>query len=137
QRVHRLTAILAAGLASRGIQRDNQYFFDTLTLEVGGAQTAIIEAAQAARINLRILGRGKLGVSLDETCDRDTVAQLLAVFLGADHGLDIDALDGQAESGIPAALRRTSEYLSHPVFNSHHSETEMLRYLKQLENKDL
>ncbi|WP_349616436.1 aminomethyl-transferring glycine dehydrogenase [Azotobacter salinestris] len=137
RRVHRLTAILAEGLAQRGIERLNRYFFDTLTLEVGGAQTAIIESAQEARINLRILGRGRLGVSLDETCTTETVERLLAIFLGADHGLDLAALDDAAGSGIPAALQRTSAYLQHPVFNSHHSETEMLRYLKQLENKDL
>src|SRR5690606_36090806 len=138
QRVHRLTAVLAAGLAQKGIQRDNQHFFDTLTLDVGGMQTAILEAAKAARINLRILARGKLGVSLDETCSEQTVEQLLAIFLGADHGLSVAALDaGEVPQGIPAALRRTSSYLTHPVFNSHHSETDMLRYLKRLENKDL
>ena len=137
QRVHRLTAILAAGLEQKGIQRINRHFFDTLTLEVGGSQTAIIESAQAARINLRILGRGKLGVSLDETCTAETVEQLFAIFLGADHGLDVAALDAGDASGIPAELERSSAYLTHSVFNAHHSETEMLRYLKQLENKDL
>lgn len=138
QRVHRLTAVLAAGLAQKGIQRDNQHFFDTLTLDVGGMQTAILESAKAARINLRILGRGKLGVSLDETCSEQTVEQLLCIFLGADHGLSVAALDaGEVPQGIPAALQRTSAYLTHLVFNSHHSETDMLRYLKRLENKDL
>ncbi|QVM88860.1 glycine dehydrogenase (aminomethyl-transferring) [Pseudomonas lalucatii] len=138
QRVHRLTALLAAGLAQHGIARVNRYFFDTLTLDVGGSQTAIIDSAKAARINLRILGRGKLGVSLDETCDEQTVMQLFAIFLGADHGLEVAALDaGAVDAGIPATLARSSGYLSHPVFNAHHSETEMLRYLKQLENKDL
>ncbi|SDH05486.1 glycine dehydrogenase [Pseudomonas benzenivorans] len=138
QRVHRLTALLAAGLAQNGIARDNRHFFDTLTLEVGGSQTAIIESAQAARINLRILGRGKLGVSLDETCDEHTLMRLFAIFLGADHGLSVTKLDeGEIGGGIPSELARSSAYLRHPVFNSHHSETEMLRYLKQLENKDL
>ncbi|MEO4048578.1 aminomethyl-transferring glycine dehydrogenase [Pseudomonas sp. CAU 1711] len=138
QRVHRLTAVLAAGLAQKGVKRDNQFFFDTLTLDVGGMQTAILESAKAARINLRILGRGKLGVSLDETCSEHTVEQLLCIFLGADHGLSLAALDaGEVPEGIPAALQRSSGYLSHPVFNSHHSETDMLRYLKRLENKDL
>lgn len=138
QRVHRLTCILAAGLELKGITRLNQHFFDTLTLEVGGTQTAIIESAQAAQINLRILGRGRLGLSLDETCDEATVAKLFDVFLGSDHGLNVDELDGQALiSGIPEPLQRTTPYLTHPVFNAHHSETEMLRYLKQLENKDL
>jgi glycine dehydrogenase len=116
----------------------NQQFFDTLTLEVGGTQTAIIESAQAAQINLRILGRGRLGLSLDETCDEGTVAKLFDVFLGADHGLNVEELDAETlVSGIPAGLQRSTPYLRHPVFNAHHSETEMLRYLKQLENKDL
>jgi glycine dehydrogenase len=138
QRVHRLTSILAAGLERHGITRLNQHFFDTLTLEVGGTQTAIIESAQAAQINLRILGRGQLGLSLDETCDETTVAKLFDVFLGADHGLNVDDLDAETlVSGIPAGLQRSTPYLRHPVFNAHHSETEMLRYLKQLENKDL
>ncbi|KII34436.1 glycine dehydrogenase [Pseudomonas fluorescens] len=138
QRVHRLTCILATGLERKGITRLNQHFFDTLTLEVGGTQTAIIESAQAAQINLRILGRGQLGLSLDETSDETTVAKLFDVFLGADHGLNVDELDAETlAAGIPEALSRTSPYLRHPVFNAHHSETEMLRYLKQLENKDL
>ncbi|WP_095196280.1 aminomethyl-transferring glycine dehydrogenase [Pseudomonas sp. Irchel 3A7] len=138
QRVHRLTCILAAGLERKGITRLNRHFFDTLTLEVGGTQTAIIESAQAAQVNLRILGRGQLGLSLDETCDESTVAKLFDVFLGADHGLSVDELDAEALApGIPSPLQRTTPYLRHPVFNAHHSETEMLRYLKQLENKDL
>jgi len=138
QRVHRLTCILAAGLERNGIVRVNQQFFDTLTLEVGGAQTAIIESAKAAQINLRILGRGRLGLSLDETCDETTVARLLDIFLGADHGLNVEQLDAQTlVSGIPDGLLRSTPYLRHPVFSAHHSETKMLRYLKQLENKDL
>jgi glycine dehydrogenase len=138
QRVHRLTCILAAGLERNGITRLNKQFFDTLTLEVGGSQTAIIESAKGAQINLRILGRGQLGLSLDETCDETTVARLFDVFLGADHGLDVAELDAESlVSGIPSELLRSSPYLSHPVFSAHHSETEMLRYLKQLENKDL
>ncbi|MES3711309.1 aminomethyl-transferring glycine dehydrogenase [Pseudomonas putida] len=138
QRVHRLTFILAAGLEAKGIQRLNQHFFDTLTLDVGGAQAAIIESAEAAHINLRILGRGHLGVSLDETCNEHTVLRLFDIFLGVDHGLEIAALDQLAlPEGIPAGLVRRTPFLAHPVFNLHHSETEMLRYLKQLENKDL
>ncbi|QXI33634.1 aminomethyl-transferring glycine dehydrogenase [Pseudomonas promysalinigenes] len=138
QRVHRLTFLLAAGLEAKGIKRINQHFFDTLTLDVGGAQVAIIESAEAARINLRILGRGHVGVSLDETCSEATVLRLFDVFLGVDHGLDIHTLDQLASpEGIPAALARGTPFLGHPVFNLHHSETEMLRYLKQLENKDL
>ena len=138
QRVHRLTFVLAAGLEAKGLKRLNQHFFDTLTVDVGGAQAAIIESAEAARINLRILGRGHLGVSLDETCSEETVLRLFDIFLGVNHGLDIATLDQQAlPEGIPAALVRRTPFLAHPVFNLHHSETEMLRYLKQLENKDL
>jgi len=138
QRVHRLTCILAAGLERHGIARVNGQFFDTLTLEVGGAQSAIIDSAKAAQINLRILGRGRVGLSLDETCDESTVAKLFDVLLGADHGLNVEQLDTETlVSGIPDSLQRKTPYLRHPVFNAHHSETEMLRYLKQLENKDL
>ena len=108
--MHRLTAVLAAGLEQKGVKRDNQFFFDTLTLDVGGMQTAIIESAKAARINLRILGRGKLGVSLDETCTAQTVEQLLCIFLGADHGLSVAELDASlVNDGIPAALQRTPD----------------------------
>ncbi|SDI02654.1 aminomethyl-transferring glycine dehydrogenase [Pseudomonas abietaniphila] len=138
QRVHRLTTILATGLERNGIRRVNQHYFDTLTLDVGGAQTAILESASAARFNLRILGGGKLGLSLDESCDEQTVDTLLDIFCGADHGLKVADLDAEMlASGIPDSLARSSPYLTHPVFNAHHSETEMLRYLKQLENKDL
>ncbi|WP_259758686.1 aminomethyl-transferring glycine dehydrogenase [Pseudomonas sp. GCEP-101] len=138
QRVHRLTAVLAAGLAAKGVKRVNQHFFDTLTLDVGAQQQAIIERARAARVNLRIVGEDRLGVSLDETTSADTLASLFDILLGAGHGLDVAQLDaGKVADGIPAALQRSSGYLSHPVFNRHHSETEMLRYLRQLEGKDL
>ncbi|MGU3344855.1 aminomethyl-transferring glycine dehydrogenase [Pseudomonas monsensis] len=138
QRVHRLTCILAAGLERHEMQRVNGQFFDTLTLDVGGAQSAIIDSARAAQINLRILGRGRVGLSLDETSDESTVARLFDVLLGADHGLNVEQLDAETlVSGIPDTLQRKTPYLRHPVFNAHHSETEMLRYLKQLENKDL
>ncbi|WP_423360143.1 aminomethyl-transferring glycine dehydrogenase [Pseudomonas citronellolis] len=137
-RVHRLTAILAAGLFAKGLKRVNAHFFDTLTLEVGAQQAAILERARAARYNLRIVGEDRLGVSLDETCGAETVATLFDIFLGAGHGLSIAVLDaGDLSDGIPGTLQRRSGYLGHPVFNRHHSETEMLRYLRQLEGKDL
>jgi len=138
QRVHRLTAILAAGLFAKGLKRVNAHFFDTLTLEVGAQQAAILERARAARYNLRIVGESRLGVSLDETCNAETVATLFDIFLGAGHGLSIAVLDaGDLSDGIPGTLQRRSGYLGHPVFNRHHSETEMLRYLRKLEGKDL
>lgn len=138
QRVHRLTSVLATGLAAKGVKLVNQHFFDTLTLEVGAQQPAIVERARAARVNLRIVGEDRLGVSLDETSSAETLASLFDIFLGAGHGLDVAQLDaGKIADGIPAELQRSSGYLSHPVFNRHHSETEMLRYLRQLEGKDL
>ncbi len=137
-RIYRLSQLLAAALAQAGIRRLNGQFFDTLTVEVGAAREAILERARAARINLRLLEDGCLGVSLDETCTEDTLAQLLVVFLGEGHGLDLAALNaGPLPEGIPGTLVRTSDFLTHPVFNCHHSETEMLRYLKRLENRDL
>ena len=138
QRVHRLTCVLAAGLTAKGLKPLNQHFFDTLTLDVGAQQQAIVERARAARVNLRIVGEDRLGVSLDETTSAETLATLFDILLGAGHGLDVAQLDaGKIADGIPAALQRSSGYLSHPVFNRHHSETEMLRYLRQLEGKDL
>lgn len=138
QRVHRLTSVLAAGLAAKGVKRVNQHFFDTLTLDVGAQQQAILERARAARVNLRIVGEDRLGISLDETTSVDTLASLFDIVLGTGHGLDVAQLDaGSVAEGIPADLQRSSGYLSHPVFNRHHSETEMLRYLRQLEGKDL
>ncbi|SDR71404.1 glycine dehydrogenase (decarboxylating) alpha subunit /glycine dehydrogenase (decarboxylating) beta subunit [Halopseudomonas xinjiangensis] len=140
ERVHRLTAILASGLEGKGFKRQNEHFFDTLTLDVGGRAGEIVERARAARINLRLVDETTLGVSLDETSSRATVEQLLAVFAGDGQASDIEALDRQVSAaaiGIPEALRRQSAFLTHPVFNSYHSETEMLRYIKSLENKDL
>ncbi len=140
QRVQRLTAILAAGLEACGIQRSNSHFFDTLTLKVPGQAAAIVARAQAARVNLRLIDADTLGVSLDETSTRATVQTLLACFAGDQHGQDLEALDAQVAAaglGIPTGLQRQSAFLTHPVFNSYHSETEMLRYIKSLENKDL
>ena len=140
QRIQRLTAILATGLETRGIQRANARFFDTLTLKVPGKAREIVERARQARINLRMIDADSLGVSLDESSTRHTVENLLAVFVDDGKAADMDALDAQvmgSDMGIPAGLRRQSAFLTHPVFNSYHSETEMLRYIKSLENKDL
>jgi glycine dehydrogenase len=138
QRVHRLAALLAAGLERRGVRRINRHFFDTLTFDVGGQQQAILTRARGMRINLRVIGHDRLGVSLDETSTATVVAQLYEAFCGLGHGLDLAALDADdLADGLPPALRRTTPCLSHPVFHAHRSETELLRYLKQLENKDL
>ncbi|WP_421862375.1 aminomethyl-transferring glycine dehydrogenase [Motiliproteus sp.] len=139
-RVQRLASILASGLQAGGAELLHESWFDTLTLKAADQQDAILQRGYAAGVNLRPVGDDQIGISLDETTTATDVEQLWQIVLGADHGQDLDAIDlaisqGQ-QSGIPAELRRTSEFLTHPVFNSYHSETEMLRYLKRLENKD-
>ncbi|MEJ6656552.1 MAG: aminomethyl-transferring glycine dehydrogenase [Pseudomonas sp.] len=140
QRVHRLTGILAAGLARCGIVRSNQHFFDTLTLNVPGQASTIVGRARSQSINLRLIDADHLGISLDETTTAATVETLLSCFTGQAHGQDLAALDQavrDGDSSIPAPLQRQSAFLTHPVFNRHHSETALLRYIKSLENKDL
>jgi glycine dehydrogenase len=140
-RIHRLTDLLAAGLQQKGLKLVHDSWFDTLCVEAGDQRDALYDSAQAAGFNLRKLGDERLCISLDERSDRAEIEALWTALLGADHGLDIDALDtglvNNGSNSIPAGLERTSAFLTHPVFNEYHSETEMLRYLKRLENKDL
>src|SRR3989454_4072 len=132
RRVHRLSAILAAGLRNAGFVT-NTAFFDTVS--VRGANGRALDAARihaaahARRINLRELGADAVGIALDETTTRADIEALWAVF-----GVNarVDALDVAASEAIPASLARTSSYLTHPVFNTHHSEHELLRYLHSL-----
>ncbi|EMK3392501.1 aminomethyl-transferring glycine dehydrogenase [Vibrio parahaemolyticus] len=136
RRTHHMTAILAAGLTKGGFELAHNSFFDTITINTGEKTRDLYTKALAADINLRALP-GKLGISLDETTTVADVEALFAVF-GVKE--DVAALSteiaGNEFAAIPEALRRTSEYLTHPVFNTYHSETQMMRYLKQLENKD-
>ncbi|MDT0593540.1 aminomethyl-transferring glycine dehydrogenase [Glaciecola petra] len=141
ERIHRLTDILAIGLVSNGgVELLNNTYFDTLSLKVQNKQQ-VLEAAKAHGMNLRSDIDGCVGVSLDETTTRADVQDLFDVLLGEGHGLDVAILDAkiiaQGSTSIPASVARTSNFLTHPVFNSYHSETEMLRYIKSLENKDL
>ncbi|WP_263064518.1 aminomethyl-transferring glycine dehydrogenase [Dickeya dadantii] len=138
-RIHRLADILAAGLTQRGLTLRHQHWFDTLTVEVAD-KAAVLGRALSAGINLRADLDGAVGIALDETTSRYDVLALFAVLLGDDHGLDIDTLDAAVSSqsaSIPAALLRSDDVLTHPVFNQYHSETEMMRYLHRLESKDL
>jgi glycine dehydrogenase len=137
-RVARLTAILAEGLRTLGYPAVHASAFDTLCIEPGDARDAILARAHAARINLRVRGNGSLCISLDETTTRADVEALWGVFAGESATLpSVDALDASAPSLVPAALRRTSDFLTHPVFNTHHSEHELLRYMRALADKDL
>ncbi len=133
RRTHRLAAILAAALRKAGVAVGSD-FFDTL--HVTGIDAAAVHAkARAARMNLRAIDAGSVGISLDETTTREDVAVLAALF-GADAS-DIDALDAATADALPASLLRTSSFMTHPVFNTHHSEHELLRYLRSLADKDL
>ncbi len=133
-RVHDLTKNLADNLIEQGWKLGTDACFDTLLVEAGDEQAAIVSRAEKAEINLRQFANGDLGISLDETTSGEDVARLAAVFGDRISGTEIVL---EALGGIPSTLLRTSEFLTHPVFNTHHSETELLRYLKRLENRDL
>jgi glycine dehydrogenase len=138
RRVASYTAILAQGLKAMGLKLTNPYAFDTLTVDTGARSDAIAERAVAAGANLRRISPTHLGIALDETTTRDDIAALWAWF--APDGAKLPSLDAHAtgiEPLIPLALRRATSFLTHPVFNTHHSETEMLRYIRQLSDKDL
>ncbi|CEM59140.1 aminomethyl-transferring glycine dehydrogenase [Xanthomonas campestris] len=132
RRTHRLAAILAAALRSAGVTV-GEHFFDTLHVKAIDAD-AIHAKAHAAGINLRAIDSEAVGISLDETSTRADVVALAQLF-GAQA--DIDALDAATADALPQGLRRTSAFLQHPVFNTHHSEHELLRYMRSLADKDL
>lgn len=140
KRIHRFADILGAGLLSKGLELGHDTWFDTLNVKVADKQ-AVVTKALAKGMNLRADLDGAVGVSLDETTTRQDIEDLFDVLVGEGHGLCVEALDQQiidnGSNSIPAELVRTSSFLTHQVFNSYHSETEMLRYIKSLENKDL
>ncbi len=133
RRVHTATAVLAAGLRKQGHTVHSAAAFDTITVTVATDVSALMARCDAEGINLRVLDGGRVGVTLDETVTTDDLRALLRVF--GDEP-DLDRLDPGAVA-IPEALRRSSAFMTHPVFHRHHGEHEMLRYLKRLENKDV
>ena len=137
QRVHYLTVMLAQALRALGYTLRHDTYFDTLRVS-GGPCTGedIFERAALRDINLRLYDDGDVGVALDETVSGAELADLIAVFANTDvAGFEESAFDVDAQ--IPAPFHRTSEFLTHPIFNRYHSETELLRYIQRLENKDL
>ncbi|SHN11808.1 glycine dehydrogenase [Duganella sacchari] len=140
KRVHRLTGVLASNLKTLGYTITNDSWFDTLTVSVKNAEQ-LHASAHSHGVNLRVIDATHVGVSLDETTTREDIALLWTVFShpvgGPAHGPDFDTVEAVVERSFPDALARTSAYLSHPVFNRYHSETEMLRYLRSLADKDL
>jgi glycine dehydrogenase len=141
QRVASYTAILAAGLKQLGHASTSETAFDTLTLKTDGDSARYAAAAVARGMNLRRYpewGDAYLGITLDETTTRDDIVALWSLFAAPGQALpDFAAFEKGVEPLIPMALRRSSAFLTHPVFNSHHSETEMLRYIRSLSDKDL
>jgi len=143
QRIASYTTVLAEGLKSLGASLLHGTAFDTLTIDCGSttAAEALHAKAVTKEINLRRYNSGRagfVGITLDETTTREDVQALWRLFAAADQKLpSFDAFENGIESLIPASLRRTSAFLTHPVFNRYHSETGMLRYIRQLSDKDL
>jgi glycine dehydrogenase len=140
QRIHRFADILAAGLKTKGVALKHSTWFDTLTI-VGDNKDDVIARALAKGVNFATNHDGEYSISVSETTTRADVAELFDIVLGEGHGLSVDNIAADIEANgsdsIPASLVRDDEVLTHPNFNSYHSETDMLRYIKRLENKDL
>ncbi len=139
QRVTAYASILAAGLKQLGRELLHDTWFDTLHVRCASPaeRDQLLAAAVAKGMNLRAASADTLGISLDETTTRADLADLLAVFAAGKTLPSLDQLAATATIGLPEGLRRTSAFLTHPVFNTHHSETEMLRYIRALSDKDL
>ncbi|MQA90434.1 MAG: aminomethyl-transferring glycine dehydrogenase [Gemmatimonas sp.] len=135
ERVHQQATKLAAGLRRLGHTVVHDSFFDTLCVEPDGGAPALMKRARDAEINLRPIDESTVGIALDETVDDEDLTNLLEL-LGAKTEDDLASGDPQG-TAIPDSVRRTTPYLEHPVFSSHHSETEMLRYMRRLESRDL
>ncbi len=142
ERIHAMTCLLAEGLKDIGFATQNERYFDTLKVEV--SSIAMLEGirreALAANINFRYFDERAVGISLDETTTIHHVTAILNVFHRANSSKAVESyiplLEKKITTEFDAPFARHSSYLTHPVFNKHHSETEMLRYLKFLENKD-
>ncbi len=132
QRIHRKTVRMVRVLKDAGYKVEPEQFFDTVTIDVGPLQGAILKAAADQRINLRKIGKTKLGITLDETTRSNTLERLWTAF-GVPHADN----DFSREYFIPDALLRSTEYLTHPVFHMNRAETEMMRYMRRLSDRDL
>ncbi|MXV36382.1 MULTISPECIES: aminomethyl-transferring glycine dehydrogenase [unclassified Saccharibacter] len=137
-RIHRFTSILAAGFKVLGITRGNTHFFDTITLELSTQAEAFLDKARQAGINLRDMGAGRVGISCDETTQVETIRALWRC-AGADDArlADFEKELSVGDEGLPAPLCRQGDFLTHPIFHRYHSETDMMRYMRRLADKDL
>ncbi|WP_417713568.1 aminomethyl-transferring glycine dehydrogenase [Pseudophaeobacter arcticus] len=132
QRIHRKTVRLARGLEEAGFKVDPQSFFDTITVDVGPLQAAVMKSALDEGINLRRVGESRIGITLDETTRRDTTEAVWRAF-------GITRLDDELapEYRVPQDMHRKSDYLTHPIFHMNRAETEMMRYMRRLADRDL
>ncbi|WP_020498000.1 aminomethyl-transferring glycine dehydrogenase [Sciscionella marina] len=134
RRTHRMAAVLAAGLRAGGVDLVHERFFDTVQARVPGRAGQIVADAREQGVNLRLVDADTVGIATDETTSR---AHLAAVWRAFGVAADADSLDAATVDALPGELLRTSEYLTHPVFHRHHSETALLRYLRALSDKDV
>jgi glycine dehydrogenase len=134
-RAHRMATVLAAGLAEGGVDVVHGEFFDTVLAHVPGRAAAVVAGARDLGVNLREADDDHVGIACDETTTREHLSLVWKAF-GVSVS-DVDALDADTADGIPPELVRTTEYLTHPVFQTHHSETALLRYLRSLQDKDV
>ncbi len=139
-RVHALTRVVDRELRKLGLRQANALFFDTLRVEVAGGVEGVRRQAAAAGINFRYIDDHTVGIALNETVSLDDIRDIVKVFAAAvgkpEPAIDFDA--GKVGTpGYPPGLARTSAFLTHPVFNTHHSETQMMRYIRSLERKDI
>ncbi len=144
ERIHGMTQLAASHIETLGFEQENEFYFDTIKVKVGDAQAKVKAIALNSGINLRYIGDAHVGISIDETITVKDLQALVNVFAKANEQQEqvftLAALQAKAEGmtyQVPAELVRTSDYLTHTVFNSFHSETNMMRYIKKLENKDL
>lgn len=133
RRTHRYATLLAEGLRAGGVEVVHGSYFDTLTARVPGQAAEVVEAARERGVNLRLTDADHVGIACDETTDRARLASVWAAF-GVEA--DVEALDATTAEALPEGLLRTDEYLTHPVFHQHRSETAMLRYLRRLADRD-
>ena len=139
QRIHRLAGVLAEGLKRLGFELASEAFFDTVTVRLGpGAAASVAGRAREKFINLRVIDAETVGISVNETTRREDIETLWEVFSKkAKVDFSVDEIEGSVDDKIPQDLKRTTSYLTHQVFNSYHSETEMLRYIHRLAEKDI
>lgn len=136
RRTHRYAAILAAGLRAGGVEVTTDSFFDTVTARVPGRAAEVVAAARTAGVNLRQTDADLVGIACDETTGREQLAAVWGAFGVTGGAGEVEALDAATEDALPGALLRTDDYLTHPVFRQHRSETAMLRYLRRLADRD-